>query len=58
MPLKMKMLITNQNRVVLQNQVNSVGIRSQVSRAQNSLNTSIISRIHNAKAGCGSCGKH
>ena len=52
------MLITNQNRTPLQNQVNSVGLRSQGARAQNSLNSSIISRIHNAKAGCGTCGRH
>ena len=58
MPLKMKMLITNQNRTPLQNQVNSVGLRSQGSRAPNSFNSSIISRIHNAKAGCGTCGRH
>jgi hypothetical protein len=27
-------------------------------KASTALNSSIIGRIHNAKAGCGSCGRH
>ena len=31
---------------------------SSAPRAISALNSSIIGRIHNAKSGCGSCGRH
>jgi hypothetical protein len=40
------------------NKANLSSVSPVVPKASTALNSSIIGRIHNAKAGCGSCGRH
>ena len=57
MPAKIKMFISNGNVIPIQpRSVNQSTLTA--TRAPSALNESIIGRIHSAKAGCGSCGKH
>jgi hypothetical protein len=58
MPQKIKMFISNQNAVPAQikTQINTANLAAYSSRPV-SLNSSMISRIHNVRPGCGSCGK-
>lgn len=59
---KINMVISNGNQQpVLQRPVNTSGLANPpaVSNIKlTPLNGSIIGRIHNAKSGCGSCGRH
>lgn len=60
----MKMYISNGNQTLLQMEMlNRLKAAPAPAPTQNkdqksSLNSSMIGRIHNAKSGCGSCGKH
>ena len=56
----MNMFISNGNPTPQQRAAfNAANIASAPSiKPSSSLNSSIIARIHNAKSGCGSCGKH
>jgi hypothetical protein len=57
MPAKIKMFITNGNTIPIHaRSINKTALTT--TRAPSALNTSIIGRIHSAKAGCGSCGRH
>ena len=60
MPSKMNMFISNGNPTPQQRAAfNAANIASAPAiKPSSSLNSSIIARIHNAKSGCGSCGKH
>ena len=58
---KVKMILSNGNiqpsiRTLNINQANLGTI--PVAKTSSSLNAPIISRIHNVKPGCGSCGRH
>jgi len=56
------MLITNGNYVPMQtraiNTTSLASLSSVVPKPSPALNSSMLGRIHNAKAGCGSCGRH
>ena len=56
----MNMFISNGNPTPQQRAVfNAANIASAPTvKPSSSLNSSIIARIHNAKSGCGSCGRH
>lgn len=57
MPAKIKMFISNGNVIPIQpRSINQTTLTA--ARAPSALNESIIGRIHSAKAGCGSCGRH
>ncbi len=58
MPIKMKMLIIQNNQPSNQ-PINFNAIKSSISSTTTSsaLNSPFIARIHNAKAGCSSCGR-
>ncbi len=57
MPARIKMFITNGNVIPIQpRSINQSTLTA--TRAPSALNDSIIGRIHSAKAGCGSCGRH
>lgn len=65
MPPKIKMTLDNGNRMPVAKQNNAtnmsnVAVAPQIpqQKSNSSLKAPIISRIHNAKPGCGSCGKH
>jgi len=64
MPAKMNMFLANVNQpsLFLNKQINTSslgGIRStDISKASSAINAPMIGRIHNVKAGCGSCGRH
>lgn len=59
MPAKMNMVISNGN--ILPSQLRSLtasyNLANNTPKAPSALNASIISRIHNVKPGCGSCGR-
>ncbi len=62
MPAKINMFLSNGNYVPQQakktiNIANLSVAPSQVRQVNTSLNNSMISRIHNARPGCGSCGR-
>ena len=54
MPAKMKMIISNNNGVPTLPQIPQT---KPVAASSGSLNSSMITRIHTARAGCGSCGR-
>ena len=62
----MNMFISNGNfNPQFQKQINTANLASSVGStavatksAPSALNASIISRIHNVRSGCGSCGRH
>ena len=59
MPIKMNMVIINNHYpTVFQNKqlINNASLGSLV-KTSSALNSPFIARIHNAKAGCSSCGK-
>lgn len=67
MPAKINMFLSNGN--LRPSQFRSIANKANLSsvspaapkvapKASTALNSSIIGRIHNAKAGCGSCGRH
>lgn len=55
MPAKINMFITNGN--MLPPQINLPQAQSLKLKASAPLNSSMISRIHNTRPGCGSCGR-
>lgn len=62
MPAKINMFLSNGNYVPQQakktiNIANLAVAPSQAKQVNTSLNNSMISRIHNARPGCGSCGR-
>lgn len=62
MPAKINMFLSNGNYVPQQlkktiNVANLAASPALVKQANVSLNTSMISRIHNVRPGCGSCGR-
>jgi hypothetical protein len=68
MPAKINMFLSNgnlnMNLNIMRSPVNSLNLAvvsdtksATPSSASSSLNKSIISRIHNVKPGCGSCGR-
>ena len=67
MPQKINMFISNGNHLrqqVIQHerQINTASLATTpilaVPKTSSALNAPIISRIHNVKPGCGSCGRH
>jgi hypothetical protein len=57
MPQRIRMNLMGTNSPTLQ--INNAIIRNTSKpTAQPSLNNSMIGRIHSAKPGCGSCGRH
>lgn len=57
MPARIKMIISNGNVMPIQpRSINQPTLNA--TRVPSALNASIIGRIHTAKAGCGSCGRH
>jgi len=68
MPAKISMFLSNGNirPSQIRSMVNKANLASvspaapkaAAPKASTALNSSIIGRIHNAKAGCGSCGRH
>jgi len=59
MPKKIKMIISNGNTNLLK--FSSLNLKTDlaknVTRSSNALGSPMISRIHNIKPGCGSCGR-
>jgi len=55
MPQKINMFISNGN--ILPPQMSSNSNLAVAPKVNSSLNNSMISRIHNVKPGCGSCGR-
>lgn len=59
MPTKINMVISNGN--IMPPQLRSMNVPSSLeavtTKAHTALNSSIISRIHNVKPGCSSCGR-
>jgi len=65
MPQKINMIISNGNTIPMihskTHNVESLASSSSVpdvKKAPSSLNAPILARIHNARPGCGSCGRH
>lgn len=61
MPQKINMFISNGNikpAFQQQNFNNSNLVSAQAPKAPSSLKAPILSRIHNVRPGCGSCGRH
>ena len=63
MPAKINMVLSNGNYIPqLPRQINSASLASApivaTKSVSSSLNAPIISRIHNIRPGCGSCGRH
>ena len=60
MPAKINMFITNGNLRPIQQRsmINKESLASYTKPSVVPLNSSMIGRIHNAKSGCGSCGRH
>ncbi len=67
MPAKINMVISNGNFYPqIQRQINTANLASSnavpavapTKSAPSALNAAIISRIHNVRPGCGSCGRH
>lgn len=63
MPQKINMVISNGNPPpILQRQIintSSLGVSPMASlKAPSSLKAPFIARVHNVRAGCGSCGRH
>ena len=62
MPEKINMFIPNGNHMIaqmrsLQQQAQVLAIQSKPKAPPSALNAPIISRIHNVRPGCGSCGR-
>ena len=62
MPAKINMVLSNGNYIPqATRQINSASLASApivATKSVSSLNAPIISRIHNVRPGCGSCGRH
>jgi hypothetical protein len=63
MPAKINMVLSNGNYIPqATRQINSASLASApivaTKSVSSSLNAPIISRIHNVRPGCGSCGRH
>jgi len=63
MPAKINMVLSNGNYIPqAHRQMNSASLASApivaTKSGASSLNAPIISRIHNIRPGCGSCGRH
>ena len=60
MPQKLNMCITNGNFIPAQikAQINTANLAALSSAKPTPLNSSMITRIHNVRPGCGSCGRH
>jgi hypothetical protein len=63
MPAKINMFLSNGNIIIPQQMKSSINVAnfsaatSQVKQVNTALNNSMISRIHNVRPGCGSCGR-
>jgi len=59
MPQKLNMFITNGNFIPAQikSQINTANLATISASKSAPLNTSMITRIHNVRPGCGSCGR-
>jgi hypothetical protein len=59
MPQKLNMFITNGNFIPAQinQQINTANLATVSAPKSAPLNTSMITRIHNVRPGCGSCGR-
>ena len=59
MPAKMNMFLTNGNPTRAQiTAYKAVTLAPTPKTYTAPLNSAMVSRVHNAKAGCGSCGRH
>jgi hypothetical protein len=59
MPQKLNMLITNGNFIPpqIKSQINTANLATIPAQKSAALNSSMITRIHNVRPGCGSCGR-
>ena len=59
MPQKLNMFITNGNFIPTQikAQINTTNLATISAQKSAPLNSSMITRIHNVRPGCGSCGR-
>jgi hypothetical protein len=59
MPQRLNMFITNGNIIPpqIKAQINTANLANIVAQKSSALNSSMISRIHNVRPGCGSCGR-
>ena len=59
MPQKLNMFITNGNFIPAQikAQINTANLATISAQKSAPLNSSMITRIHNVRPGCGSCGR-
>ena len=61
MPAKINMFLSNGNFIPQQNKsyinIANLAVAPAPAQVNQSLNNSMISRIHNVRPGCGSCGK-
>ena len=63
MPQRIQMFLPNgNNSAMMQRQINQPALGANPSiaapKAPSALNAPFISRIHNVRPGCGSCGRH
>lgn len=63
MPVKINMIISNGNpspAMIKQMTSASLGTTPHMAspKAPSALNASMLSRVHNVRPGCGSCGRH
>ena len=63
MPVKINMFLSNGNNIIPQQMKSSINVANfaatsaPVKQINTALNNSMITRIHNVRPGCGSCGK-
>jgi hypothetical protein len=62
MPAKINMFLSNGNPPphFLKQNMSSLGSNPSIAapKAPSALNASMLSRVHNVRPGCGSCGRH
>jgi len=57
MPQKINMILSNGNMLPPQINIANLAVAPKTAPLNASLNTSMITRIHNVRPGCGSCGR-
>jgi len=59
MPQKMKMFLPSTSQTLSLSQINNSNFSNAIyASTTNNLRSPIIGRIHKARPGCGSCGRH
>ena len=57
MPQKLNMILSNGNMLPPQINITNLAVTPKAAPLNASLNASMITRIHNVRPGCGSCGR-